>query len=197
MRQILPIASNYGRFLVGIAAVAVVMPQAIAALGIERFGLWALAAATCGFIALLELGVATTAVRFAAEAEGSGDPQLRNTESGVEEDRIGWCAVEQRAITAADQTLVPWQGGAEEAEGVLPGPQRGAEACDHRSLPDHQQPRRRRQSESEQQAGHDAAHYQVAARGRRPRRRLGTGARIPIGQHLARKQDADDHTERP
>jgi O-antigen/teichoic acid export membrane protein len=104
MRQILPIASNYGRFLVGIAAVAVVMPQAIAALGIERFGLWALAAATCGFIALLELGVATTAVRFAAEAEGSGDPRLRNT-------RLSTLLVAQAPLALA-MLLAGWLGAA-------------------------------------------------------------------------------------
>jgi len=79
MRTVLTVASNYGRFLVGMASVAVVTPAAIDAVGIERFGLWALAAATCGFIALLELGIATTSMRYAAESEGAGDPARRNT----------------------------------------------------------------------------------------------------------------------
>jgi len=80
MRPALTVASNYGRFLVGMAAVAVVTPQAIAAVGIDRFGVWSLAAATCGFIALLELGIATTSMRFAAEAEGAADPLQRDAQ---------------------------------------------------------------------------------------------------------------------
>lgn len=78
MRTVLTVASNYGRFLVGMASVAVVTPAAIDAVGIEQFGLWALAAAACGFIALLELGIATTSMRYAAESEGAGDPARRN-----------------------------------------------------------------------------------------------------------------------
>lgn len=78
MRAVLTVASNYGRFLVGMASVAIVTPAAIDAVGIERFGLWALAAATCGFIALLELGIATTSMRYAAESEGANDPARRN-----------------------------------------------------------------------------------------------------------------------
>lgn len=78
MRAVLTVASNYGRFLVGMASVAIVTPAAIDTVGIERFGLWALAAATCGFIALLELGIATTSMRYAAESEGAGDTAQRN-----------------------------------------------------------------------------------------------------------------------
>jgi len=78
MHPALTVASNYGRFVAGMAAVAVVTPQAIAVLGFDRFGLWALATATCGFIALLELGIATTSMRFAAEAEGAGRPDQRD-----------------------------------------------------------------------------------------------------------------------
>lgn len=78
MRPALTVISNYGRFLVGIASVAIVTPRSIAALGIERFGLWSLAAAAVGFIGLLELGIATTAMRFAAESEGAGDVARRN-----------------------------------------------------------------------------------------------------------------------
>lgn len=78
MHPAFTVASNYGRFLVGMASVLVVTPQAIDAVGIDRFGLWALAMATCGFIALLELGIGTTAMRFAAEAEGAGQPRLRD-----------------------------------------------------------------------------------------------------------------------
>jgi O-antigen/teichoic acid export membrane protein len=78
MRPALTVVSNYGRFMVGIASVACVTPRAIGALGIERFGLWSLAAAAVGFIGLLELGIATTAMRFAAEAEGAGDIERRN-----------------------------------------------------------------------------------------------------------------------
>ena len=79
MRPAITVASNYGRFLVGMAAVAVVTPKAIAAIGMDRFGLWSLAAATCGFIALLELGIATTSMRFAAESEGAGDRNRRDS----------------------------------------------------------------------------------------------------------------------
>jgi len=80
MRPAFSVASNYGRFLVGIASVAVVTPQAIAAIGMEHFGLWSLAAATCGCIALLELGIATTSMRFAAESEGAGDRLRRDAQ---------------------------------------------------------------------------------------------------------------------
>ena len=80
MRPALTIASNYGRFVVGMASVAVVTPKAIAAVGIERLGVWSLAAATCGVIALLELGIATTSMRFAAESEGAADRSRRDAQ---------------------------------------------------------------------------------------------------------------------
>jgi O-antigen/teichoic acid export membrane protein len=102
MRPALTVVSNYGRFMVGIASVAIVTPRAIAALGIERFGLWSLAAAACGFIGLLELGVATTAMRFAAESEGAGDTARRNA-------RLSTLLVAQLPLAAA-MLVVGWFG---------------------------------------------------------------------------------------
>jgi O-antigen/teichoic acid export membrane protein len=102
MRPALTVASNYGRFLVGMASVAIVTPQAIAALGIERFGLWALATATCGFIALFELGIATTSMRFAAEAEGAGRLAQRDA-------RLSTLLVAQLPLAGA-MLLLGWLG---------------------------------------------------------------------------------------
>lgn len=104
MRAVLTVASNYGRFLVGMASVAVVTPAAIDAVGIERFGVWALAAATCGFIALLELGIATTSMRYAAEAEGAGDPARRNA-------RLATLLIAQLPLALA-MLLAGWLGAA-------------------------------------------------------------------------------------
>ena len=104
MRTLLTVASNYGRFLVGMASVAVVTPAAIDAVGIERFGLWALAAATCGFIALLELGIATTSMRYAAESEGAGAPAQRNA-------RLATLLVAQLPLALA-MLLAGWLGAA-------------------------------------------------------------------------------------
>jgi O-antigen/teichoic acid export membrane protein len=104
MRPALTVASNYGRFLVGMASVAIVTPQAIAALGIERFGLWSLSAAACGFIALLELGIATTSMRFASESEGAGDSRARNV-------RLSTLLFAQLPL-AALMLLVGWFGAA-------------------------------------------------------------------------------------
>lgn len=104
MRTVLTVASNYGRFLVGMASVAVVTPAAIEAVGIERFGLWALAAATCGFIALLELGIATTSMRYAAESEGASDPARRNS-------RLATLLVAQLPLALA-MLLAGWLGAA-------------------------------------------------------------------------------------
>ncbi|MFO1406414.1 MAG: oligosaccharide flippase family protein [Steroidobacteraceae bacterium] len=78
MRPAITVASNYGRFVVGMASVAIVTPRAIAAIGMQQFGVWSLASATCGFITLLELGIATTSMRFAAESEGAGERGRRD-----------------------------------------------------------------------------------------------------------------------
>jgi len=104
MRTAITVASNYGRFLVGMASVAIVTPQAIAAIGMERFGLWSLAAAACGFIALLELGIATTSMRFAAEAEGAREPLLRDS-------RLSTLLVAQLPVALA-MLAVGWLGAA-------------------------------------------------------------------------------------
>ncbi len=114
MRTVLTVASNYGRFLVGMASVAVVTPAAIEALGIERFGLWALAAAACGFIALLELGITTTSMRFAAESEGAGDPARRNA-------RLATLRVAQLPLALA-MLLAGWLGAAPLAAALDLGP---------------------------------------------------------------------------
>jgi len=77
-RPAIAIATSYLRFLTGMAAVLVVTPMAVRALGAAGFGLWALAVATIGLVGLLESGITSTAVRYAAAAEGAGDEAARN-----------------------------------------------------------------------------------------------------------------------
>jgi O-antigen/teichoic acid export membrane protein len=113
------VASNYGRFVVGIASVAVVTPAAIDAIGFDRFGLWALAAAACGFIALFELGIATTSMRYAAEAEGAGNPELRNS-------RLSTLLVAQWPL-AAIMLVVGWFAAAPIAHALGLDPQAAAD----------------------------------------------------------------------
>ena len=71
-------AANYGRMLVQIAAVAVLMPYIILHIGSDDFGLWCLVISTLGFLGLLDLGFGTGVVKYVAECHGSGDIEKRN-----------------------------------------------------------------------------------------------------------------------
>jgi len=77
-RSAVAIGTSYVRFLSSVAAVIVVTPIAVRELGAAGFGLWALALASIGLVGLLESGITSTAVRYAAAAEGAGDEAGRN-----------------------------------------------------------------------------------------------------------------------
>jgi len=77
-RSTVAIGSSYVRFLSSMAAVVIVTPIAVRELGAAGFGLWALALASIGLVGLLESGITSTAVRYAAAAEGAGDEAGRN-----------------------------------------------------------------------------------------------------------------------
>lgn len=77
-RSAIAIGSSYVRFLAGMAAVVFVTPIAVGELGASGFGLWALALASIGLVGLLESGITSSAVRYAAAAEGAGDEAGRN-----------------------------------------------------------------------------------------------------------------------
>ncbi len=74
----LVVSTNYLRFGTGMLAVLLVTPLAVDTLGAHGFGLWSLAVACVGLVGLLESGLATTALRFAGQAEGGGRTADRN-----------------------------------------------------------------------------------------------------------------------
>ena len=71
MRWIVNIATSYLRFGTGMLTVFLMMPFVIASIGMEQFGLWSLLFAVVGLFGLLDLGLATAAVKHVAEAAGS------------------------------------------------------------------------------------------------------------------------------
>ncbi len=62
------IASNYLRFLTSLAAMAVMTPIIIDAIGVDEYGEWAIVFAAIGLVSLSDLGFATAAIKFLAEA---------------------------------------------------------------------------------------------------------------------------------
>ncbi len=62
----------YGVYAVTLASGLVVTPIIVGALGTEQFGIWALIGSILGFIALLDLGIGPSVLRFAAEQRGRG-----------------------------------------------------------------------------------------------------------------------------
>jgi O-antigen/teichoic acid export membrane protein len=78
MRWIVNIATSYLRFGTGMLTVFLMMPFVIASIGMEQFGLWSLLFAVVGLFGLLDLGLATAAVKHVAEATGSGCISERN-----------------------------------------------------------------------------------------------------------------------
>ena len=62
----------YGVYAVTLASGLVVTPIIVGALGTEQFGIWALIGSILGFIALLDLGIGPSVIRFAAEQRGRG-----------------------------------------------------------------------------------------------------------------------------
>jgi O-antigen/teichoic acid export membrane protein len=78
MRWIVNIATSYLRFGTSMLTVFLMMPFVIASIGMEQFGLWSLLFAVVGLFGLLDLGLATAAVKHVAEAAGSGSILERN-----------------------------------------------------------------------------------------------------------------------
>lgn len=77
-RWVINIASSYGRFLVAIVAVFMLTPFIIDRIGMEDYGLWALALAVSGMLGLMDFGLATAAVKYVAEFSARGDIEGRN-----------------------------------------------------------------------------------------------------------------------
>ncbi len=71
MNWLLNIVSNYLKFLINMVIVFFMTPFIIKMLGVEQFGLWSLIFAVIGLFGLLDLGFATAAVKFVAEAVGA------------------------------------------------------------------------------------------------------------------------------
>lgn len=77
-RWAINIASSYGRFVVAIIAVFMLTPFIIDRIGMEDYGLWALALAVSGMLGLMDFGLATAAVKYVAEHTAQGDIEGRN-----------------------------------------------------------------------------------------------------------------------
>jgi O-antigen/teichoic acid export membrane protein len=77
-RWAINIASSYGRFVVAIIAVFMLTPFIIERVGMEDYGLWALALAVSGMLGLMDFGLATAAVKYVAEHTARGDIEGRN-----------------------------------------------------------------------------------------------------------------------
>jgi len=66
------------RFLVGVVATFALTPYIIDHVGKSDFGLWSLVFSILGFIGLVDLGFATSTVKYVAETRGQGDVDRRN-----------------------------------------------------------------------------------------------------------------------
>ena len=71
------IASNYLRFVVGLGVMAVMTPVIINAVGLEAYGQWAIVYAAIALVSLSDLGFATAAIKFLAEAHTEGRDRTR------------------------------------------------------------------------------------------------------------------------
>jgi len=67
--------SNYARQLIQIAIFIVLTPFIVSKVGTENFGLWSLIQAAIGILGLMDLGFATSVVKYVAEARGQGNTQ--------------------------------------------------------------------------------------------------------------------------
>lgn len=77
------ILSNYLRFFAGLAVMAVMTPVIIQHIGVESYGLWVIVYALIGIVSLSDLGFATAAIKFLAEAQTSNDLARRNQITGA------------------------------------------------------------------------------------------------------------------
>ena len=65
------IVSNYLRFFASLASMAVLTPIIIQHLGVESYGTWVIVYALIGIVSLSDLGFATAAIKFLAEAQSN------------------------------------------------------------------------------------------------------------------------------
>lgn len=66
------------RFLVTVVATLVLTPFIIDHIGKADYGLWSLAFSILGFLGLVDMGFATSTVKYVAECRGQQDPERRN-----------------------------------------------------------------------------------------------------------------------
>jgi O-antigen/teichoic acid export membrane protein len=66
------------RFLIGVVATFLLTPYIIEHIGKADYGLWSLVFSILGFIGLVDMGFATSTVKYVAETRGQGDPDRRN-----------------------------------------------------------------------------------------------------------------------
>ena len=71
-------ASNCIRLSVSVVTLVLLIPFILQKVGEEDFGLWVLTFSVMGIFGLLDLGIATSAVKFVASSKGQKDPLLRN-----------------------------------------------------------------------------------------------------------------------
>lgn len=67
--------TNYLRQGMQILVFLIITPFIASSLGQEKFGLWSLIQATVGIFSLLDLGLATSVVKYVADARGRNDPE--------------------------------------------------------------------------------------------------------------------------
>jgi O-antigen/teichoic acid export membrane protein len=79
MRWIINIVSNYLRMMISMVIVFMLTPYIISKLGIEVYGLWAIALSIAGLAGLMDFGFATAAVKYVAESVGANDRIRRNS----------------------------------------------------------------------------------------------------------------------
>ncbi len=72
------VVSNWARYLVAAVVSFLLVPRMTGTFGSERFGLWALANSTLGFLLLLDGGFGTGVVKWTAEARDPGQKKRRD-----------------------------------------------------------------------------------------------------------------------
>ena len=77
------IVSNYLRFFTSLASMAVLTPIIIQHLGVESYGTWVIVYALIGIVSLSDLGFATAAIKFLAEAQSNNNELVRNKITGA------------------------------------------------------------------------------------------------------------------
>ncbi|MDG1206025.1 MAG: polysaccharide biosynthesis C-terminal domain-containing protein [Pseudomonadales bacterium] len=77
------ILSNYLRFFTALAVMAVLTPIIIQHIGVESYGTWVIVYALIGIVSLSDLGFATAAIKFLAEAQTNNNDLSRNQITGA------------------------------------------------------------------------------------------------------------------